>query len=686
MKPTNLTNIDFNEIRESIKSYLRTRKEFSDYDFTGSTLSYLLDVLAYNTYYSAFNANMALNELFLDTASIRDNVVSLSRMLNYVPRSISAARTCVTITVQTAINVRQEYPLYVTLQKGGVCSGSINGKSYTFVLRDNAIASVNRTTGIATFSGVEIYEGDLLTYEYIADTTIKQNFIIPNDNVDTSTLNVFVKPNTQSSQLDRYSLVSNITTVNSSSRVYFLSEIADRRYEVTFGDDIIGKDIEDGQVILFEYVRTNGVAANNISVMNFIGFVNDSDGNSISPAYIKLVVNEKSQLGDDAETLKSIKFNAPKYYSAQYRAVTASDYENITKSIYPNAKYVNAYGGESLSPPIYGKVFLSIKTKTGTSLNNLTKKEIIKNLKPYSMASVDVVIEDPDEILISIRMLAIAETFKSNIKSTTLSQSVEDQIKSKILAAIQEYGDEEDLNNFGKNLSLSRLQKYVVDSDESILDILSQVTCVKRIPYPSDNVPNTYTLDFGVELDCSCSTSPGGTVKSSVFYTTDKPGIPQYFEDGGSGILRSYTVTNNKKVYLNNNIGTYSCLTGKVIFGPVELEGTATLSDTLILVGSGTDINNTGAGSGGNVSVPTSIAVTIKPANPNLIEPGINDPNTIITLLTPDITVVPRGSAEIDGFNPGGNIGNPDSLSGPEVSTFVFTPPVKFDNTSSCFS
>lgn len=680
MKPTNLTNIDFNEIRESIKSYLRTRKEFSDYDFTGSTLSYLLDVLAYNTYYSAFNANMALNELFLDTASIRDNVTSLARLLNYVPRSVSASRACVAITVQTQVNVALEYPSYVTLQKGSVTSGTINGKAYTFIVQNDTTTSVNRNTGIAIFPDVEIYEGDLLSYEYIVDTTTNQKFIIPNDNVDTDTLNVFVKPNTQSSQLDRFNKVSNITTVDSDSRVYFLNEIDDRRYEIAFGDGIIGKSVFDGEVVILEYIRTNGILANNINAMSFIGTVIDSDGNDIAPSNIKLVLNAKSQLGDDAETLKSIKFNAPKYYTAQYRAVTAKDYESITRNIYPNAKYVNAYGGEELTPPIYGKVFLSIKTKTGTSLNNLSKKEIIKNLKPYSMASVDVVIEDPEEVIINMKILAVAETFKSLVKGASLSQSTEDQLKSKILTAIQEYGDNEDLDNYGKSFSLSKLQKSISNADENIIDVLAKITLFKRIPYPSDSTPNTYKLKFGVELDCSCSTSPGNSVKSSVFYTKDKPGIAQYFEDNGSGGLRSYTITNNKKVYLDNNIGTYDCTTGYVTFGPVTLEGTGTLSDTLA-------INTSGIGSGSGISsVPSSVVVTINPANPNLVDPSQTNPNALITILTPEISVTPPGSSDINGFTPGGDIGNPDDLSDPSDPIFTFTPPIKFDNVSSCFS
>jgi len=222
MKPTNLVNIDFDDIRESIKSYLRTRPEFTDYDFTGSTLSYLIDLLAYNTYYSAFNANMALNELFLDTASIRDNVVSLARFINYTPRSVSTAKACVTCVVQTVLGVDGSFPTTVTLLKGDVASGVVNGITYTFVVLSDKTVSVNRATGEAIFDNFKIYEGNLLSYQYVVDTNIQQNYIIPNDNVDTDTLTVYVKPNIQSTQYDRFNRVMNVTSVESTDKIYFL--------------------------------------------------------------------------------------------------------------------------------------------------------------------------------------------------------------------------------------------------------------------------------------------------------------------------------------------------------------------------------------------------------------------------------------------------------------------------------
>lgn len=582
MKPTNLTNIDFDEIRESIKSYMRTRPEFSDYDFTGSTLSYLVDILAYNSYYSAFNANMALNETFLDSASIRDNVVSLAKLLNYTPRSATAARACISLTMQTQIGVNGQYPLSAVLKKGPVASGNGPTGNFTFNVLEDIEATVDSGTGIAVFDSITIYEGNLLDYSFTVDTTSDQRYIIPNNAVDVSTLKVSVRPNQQSTLSDSYNLVKNITSIESDTRVYFLSETEDRRYEINFGDGIIGKELVQGEVIDVEYIRTNGKDANNISVFKYVGVAEDINGVVISNA--NLTMREKSQLGASQETVKSIKFNAPKYYAAQNRAVTAQDYANITKSIYPNAKYVSAYGGESLTPPVYGKVYISIRTQTGAKLNNLSKQEIIRNLRPYSMASVDVVITDPNEIFIGTNILIVANSLASSFGDGTLTQTTSDRLKNKALAALQEYGDEEDLNNFNKTFSLQKLSTTILKSDDQIVDVLANMSLYKRTEYPDISGPKTYIFEFGTTLNCSCNTSPGKTILSSVFYTKDRPAVPQYFEDDGNGYLRSFTTINNKKTILSTNVGTYDCDTGKVIFGPVELEGIDTLESTITTI------------------------------------------------------------------------------------------------------
>lgn len=651
MKPTNLVNIDFDDIRESIKSYLRTRQEFSDYDFTGSTLSYLIDVLAYNTYYSAFNANMAINELFLDTASIRDNVASLARQINYLPKSISSAKACITLTVQTQLGVDGSYPATITLRKGDVAAGNVDGSAYSFVVLDDKTISVNRSTGIAIFDNFKIYEGSLLSYQYIVNTSIQQNFIIPNDSVDTETLKVYVKPDLQSTQYDRYNQVQNVTTVQSEDKIFFLNEGEDRRYEITFGDGVIGKKLIDNEIVYVEYVRTTGAAGNNINTMGFVGQLLDANNNP--PVNVTLTLNDKSQLGAAAETLKSVKFNAPRYYSAQNRAVTSKDYEAIIRNIYPNAKYVNAFGGELLDPPVYGKVIVSIKTTTGGTLNNLTKKDLIAKLRPYAMASVETVITDPDEFFVNLSIFVSANTFKSVLSENVLSQNTSDDIRKKILAAIQDFGDQQDLGNFGKTLSLSQLEKIILNSDANINDVQFGVTPYKVIPYEDLTSPTTYDVNFGIALECSCDSATGETVKSSGFFT---PGISerQYIEDNGSGGLIGYYIQNNKKVITNNNIGSYNCETGKVKVGPI----------TTYCPPDG--------------DCPNSLVISIKTKNSGTITPPSG---TLISIPTPDITI----GNSIPDAGPGASVGDPNSFTS-QPSTFTFTSPVSTNaGSSSCF-
>jgi hypothetical protein len=712
MKPTNLTNIDFDDIRESIKSYMRTRPEFSDYDFTGSTLSYLLDILAYNTYYSAFNANMALNELFLDSATIRDNVTSLAKLLNYTPRSAKASKACISLEVQTNISQNNSYPIFVTLKKGSVCSGTTSGKSYSFVIMEDRSEKVDSTTGVAVFDDITVYEGNLLSYEYIVDTTINQKYIIPNEKVDTELLSVRVKPNTQSTESDVFNVIKNITSVDSTSKSYFLSEGEDRRYMISFGDGVIGKALEDGQVVVLDYVVTNGVEANNIQQFSFTGQIIDSDGREIDD--VSLVVRAKSQIGDTQETIKSIKYNAPKYYAAQNRAVTAKDYENLTKIIYPNAKYVDAYGGEILNPPLYGKVFLSIRTKTGARLNNLTKKEIIRNLRPYAMASIDVVIEDPKEIFVDINLLVTTKKLITQFGDGTLTESSSEKIKNKALQALQEYGDNEDLSNFGKTFSISKLHTNILQADNNIDDVLSSISLYSLNDYPTESGPKTFKFQFGTQLNCTCNTSPGKVIQSGVFYTKDKPGVQQYFEDDGSGNLRSYTILNNKKIILNSNVGTYNCNNGEVIFGPVNIEGKSDLENTLLQtvsqVVSQTSFNPPGTGAGdlttpigdgdlttpigdaasqgiqsgfttssqlnsSSVSIPSSITIGASPFSPT-ISPASAVPGAVMSFITPSISVVSSDSLALSTFSTGGIPGNPTRIGLPSTQLLSFRSPL----------
>ena len=392
MQPNNLTALDFDDIKSSIKSYLRTRNEFTDYDFEGSGLSYLIDTLAYNSYYTAFNANMALNEAFLPSSTVRDNVVNIAKLLNYVHRSILAAKACLKLTLQTT-QTNGAYPSSVTLKKGAVATG---GNYIWNILKDTTV-EVNTTTGVAVFDNLLVQEGSIVTFQYVVNTFTNQVYKVPSEDADLSTITVRVKANESATASDLYNQVDTITNLTATTRVYFLAEGEDMRYEIRFGDDSVGRKVKDNEVIVLEYLVTSGAEANEVNQFSFIGNFTDNLNISYTSADTITEVKQRSQLGADAESIESIKYNAPRYYSSQYRAVTAQDYAVITKKVYANAESVVAYGGDSLTPPIYGKVYIAIKTKTGSLLNDQTKKEVAADLRTYAMASIEPVVIDPDQ-------------------------------------------------------------------------------------------------------------------------------------------------------------------------------------------------------------------------------------------------------------------------------------------------
>ena len=646
MLPNNLTQMDFDSIKASIKDYLRTRSEFTDYDFEGSTLAYLVDVLAYNTYYTAFNANMAVNETFLSSSTIRDNVVSIAKALNYTPRSSRAAKACITFSVQTDL-YNEAYPQYVSLKKGIVATGG----AYSF----NVLEDVNTTTdntGKATFNKVVIYEGSMLTYQYVVSSFKKQKYLIPTDKADTDTLRITVKPNAQSTQEDVYVLGADVTGIKADSRVYFLSETEDQRYEITFGDGVIGRKLQDGEVINLSYIKSKEAAANDIQTFDFVGEVEDQYSRAIEGITGDLLVNERSQFGDVPESIESIKYTAPRDYTTQLRAVTAQDYAIITKKVYSNAQSVIAFGGDELSPPVYGKVYIAIKTKTGNLLNNATKLSIAKDLRQYSMASIEPVITDPAFLYVSTNLFVLYDPTKT-------SKSIS-ELQSLVLGAIEQFAAQENINNFGSAFSLSKYQKAIGLADSSIDSATTQTTLMRYMQMnASTDAVDTYCIDFGQPLyDSNPSNDSGdsGTngsvcfkepiLKSGQFVTTDKPGVIQYFEDDGFGNLRTYYNSGSSKIYTNNSAGSVDYLSGKVCFGPVAI---------------------TQPPGGGNLPV-----VTI-PANPSEIRP--DTPGTILTIPTPEITVVPIGTLP-PATIPLNNL-NPEQYA--EIPTTVT--PIEIDNT-----
>ena len=635
MQPNNLTALDFEDIKSSIKSYLRTRSEFSDYDFDGSSLSYLIDILAYNTYYTSFNANMALNEAFLPSATIRDNIVNIAKLLNYVPRSIKSSMGCVKVTVQTNL-VNGTYPTSATLKKGSVATGG----SYIWNILSDITTNVNQTTGIAEFDNVTIYEGSLVTFSYIVNTFVNQNYKVPSEDADISTLVVKVRPNESSTQFDVYNRVETIANVTPTTRAYFLSETEDMRYEIRFGDDSVGRAVKDGEVIDLEYLVTSGSEGNQVSLFSFIGRIVDSN-NATYTSTVELTVKQKSQQGDVAETVESIKYNAPRYYAAQYRAVTAQDYAIITRNIYDNAESVVAYGGDSLNPPVYGKVYVVIKTKTGSNLNDATKKQIAADLRPYAMASIDPVVVDPDDVYINVNVFALYDTGCGSNAS---------EIESDINTAIKDWGIQTKINNFNSTFRASQLEKAITLSNKCVTDTSLQTTILKYIK-PNTNQTNTYCIATGSNLYNSAPSqdSGDGTCKkepvlvSGTFRTADRPGVDQQFEDDGYGNLRTFYNTGIRKIYTNDNAGTVNYDTGEVCFGPVNIISTGT---NVLPTGS---VNVTDDSTGiGDVAdetlLPTGLQIptVFIPANNSTIP--ATTPGTIINVIAPNITVAPVGT------------------------------------------
>ncbi len=633
MQPNNLTALNFEDIKASIKSYLRTRSEFTDYDFEGSALSYLIDTLAYNSYYTAFNANMSMNEAFLPSATVRDNIVNIAKLLNYVPRSIVSAKGCIKLTVQTTA-ANGAYPSSVTLAKGSVATGG----NYIFNILESVTTTVNTTTGIAEFDNVMIQEGSIVNFSYTVNTFTQQTYKIPSEDADIATLSVRVKQNESSTSSDLYSRVDTITDLTATTRAYFISEGEDMRYEIKFGDNTAGRALNDGEIVQLEYLVTAGAEANEINSFSFIGNITDSNNVSYSASVAEVTVKDRSQLGSSAETVESIKYNAPRYYSAQYRAVTAQDYALITKRVYSNADSVVAYGGDTLNPPVYGKVYIAIKTKTGSLLNDATKKTISADLRKYAMASIDPVVIDPEDIYIYLKVYAQYNT------ATATNTS---DIKTNIQNGIADWATQTQINNFNSTFRSGDFEKAVALSDNSVTDVSTQLSLLRYIR-PTTNQTNTYCIATGGSLYDSNPSNNDGTCKkepvllSGTFRTSDRPGVDQQFEDDGFGNLRTFYNTGNKKVYTNDNAGTVNYTTGEVCFGPVSIIGAGV---NLPIAGISITNTTTGAGSVTDATVlPTDLAIPVLfiPANVSTIP--ASTPGTIINIINPEVTVVPLGS------------------------------------------
>ena len=549
-----VTDLDFDQIKTNLKTFLQAQPDLADYDFEGSALSTIIDVLAYNTFYNSFNANVNMNEIFLDTAQVRNNVVAHAKSLGYVPRSATSPFASINVT----INNPAGSPSSLSMSRGTTFQTTIDGTNYTFLnLEAQTIQPVG---GVYTFSNLKVNQGTLRTQTFtVDDTSTAQKYAIPDTNVDTATLVVKVKTNSTSSDFDVYTLVTNIVDVKGDTQAYFLQEGLDGQFEIYFGDDVFGKKLDAGNVVEIEYLVTEGVAANNATVFKMTGNVSGNTNASVT-------LVDKSGGGADREETDSIKFNAPLSFLSQNRVVTADDYKAIVKNNYTNTETISVWGGEEQAVPEYGKVFLSIKPANADTLT-ATQKQFIKDsiLKTKNLVSITPEIVDPDYTFIKLEVF-----FKYDPNLTSLTAG---ELKNAVIATITSYNNT-NLKKFDGVFRASQVTTQVDATNPAILNTIMRVNVQKRL-YPVIGTAQKYELEFSSPFSTNIAEN-ASVIDSSEFVLngfnhkmqdikTDDPNIRQ---------VQFYRITNNQKIITTENAGTVDIAAGKVTltnFNPASI-------------------------------------------------------------------------------------------------------------------
>jgi hypothetical protein len=548
MPYTQVSNLDFEQIKVSLKEYMRSQSEFTDYDFEGSALSTLIDTLAYNTYYTAFNTNMVVNELFIDSATLRDNVVSIAKQLGYRPKSATSP------TAYISFNINYTNPTTDTeliLQAGTGFISSYDNNVYSYVVTDDVLAQV--INNVATFTNVPIREGTLLTNTFTVNTAIKsQRFILDNQDIDTNTVRVQVYPSGGSFN-EEYKVADNILGVDGDSKVFFIDEIEDQRYEILLGDGVLGKKIENNSRIEVSYLTTSGPESNGVKTFVFTGVVQNPNGVSPNAFTTTVTSTTPSSGGEEIESTSKIKYTAPKAYGTQDRAVTAQDYEAIVRKVYPATSDIIIFGGEDQDPPEYGKVFIVLKPNDASYLTSLTKSQIIADLKKYVVASIEPRIVDPS-------ILYVEMTSKIFYNGGVTDQ-IPSQISDKAISSVQSYIDTSDTEKFNGKFRYSKFVGVIDDADISINSNLTSVMMRKDF-YPQLNSTFYYEVCFQNAFDEDCDDP---VLSSTGFRVTEYPNFDVYVEDRDKKIVlyRLDTVT-GEKVVLDSDIGDIDYVKGEL--------------------------------------------------------------------------------------------------------------------------
>ena len=568
---TKFTNLDFDQIKTSIKDYLRANTNFTDFDFEGSNFSVLIDTLAYNTYITAFNSNMIVNESFLDSATLRENVVSLARNIGYVPRSKSSAKATVSFSIGTSAAEGQ-----LILKAGLVCVGGVDNTTYTYSVPQDI--TTNIISSVATFENVDVFQGIYLTKQFTIDTSTNQRFILNNADIDTSTL--VVKVGTR-----EYKQISNIVKVDGASEIYLLQEIADERYELLFGDGIIGKKLENGDVIQVSYITTQGSAGNGPAVFSYSGTTTDSTDSIVnSTSTVNVTTVSKASGGGDIESIESVKYFAPRTYAAQNRAVTARDYEAIVQTVYPETESVTVIGGEELDPPQFGKVLISIKPKNGYALSDFKKTELLNDLKQYTVSGIN-------QEIIDLKLLYVEIDSDVFYDSSRVSNVLD--LKTNITSTLTNYSKSVDLNKFGGRFKYSKTIRLIDDVDNAITSNITRVRMRRNL----NCILNTYAqyeLCFGNKfykrIDGYNIKSTGFRIQGEIetVYFVDVPS-----EDSDIGILSAVKPTVEPDTFeiVEKSIGTVDYSTGEVIVNTINITSTE-LADGVIEIQAYPDSND----------------------------------------------------------------------------------------------
>tara|TARA_R100001463_G_scaffold24618_1_gene58588 strand:+ start:374 stop:2362 length:1989 start_codon:yes stop_codon:yes gene_type:complete len=569
------TNLNFEDIKTSIKDYLRENSNFTDMDFDGSNLSVLINLLAYNSYQTAYNTNMVVNETFIDSATLRENVVSLARNIGYVPRSKRAAKATVDYYVSGLASTVDT----ISFAPGVIANGEVSGSQYIFSIPETVTGTATDGESEGT---IEIFQGQYLQAGFVVDGSDNQRYILPNEGIDTSTIIVKIRENASSSTQVEYKLVDNILGITSTSNIYLIQETTDEKYELLFGDDVFGMKLDSGNIINVSYIKTEGVAGNGAQEFKFAGTLRDSNSALLDGYSALLTPQTPSQNGDNIEPTNSVRYYAPRLYSSQHRAVTASDYEAIIPSVYPNIESVSAYGGEELDPPQYGRVYVAAKPKNGSFLSNFTKKEILASLKSYSVAGIVPTFVDLKFIYVEI---------DSYIYYNPNFAGDPDTVKSSVVNSLNQFASGTELNKFGGRFKYSKILSMVDNVNNSITSNITNVR-IRRNLLAKVNQFTQYELCFLNSFYCN---ETNYNIKSTGFSVRGISGTCYFTDekiDHKKGKLFLFQILTDDTInVLDNNFGTVDYEKGEIIIDTVNITST-TLTNNIIEVQAVPDSND----------------------------------------------------------------------------------------------